>query len=199
MKLFLFKTLSNLFHPLNSMVWAVVVLVLFTPLQYLNPVALTYLVAEAILYTFLIPVGAIYLLYRFKQIQDLALRDRKDRILPLALQCVAMFVLVQVYSWQGMPAWALGFFKGGFVLLVVAFFVSMKWKISGHAAGNAALTTAAFVLYYRFPFMVPFVLPVAALVLTGWICSIRLYLGRHTLGQVAAGALVGCVSILLFS
>jgi membrane-associated phospholipid phosphatase len=52
-----------------------------------------------------------------------------------------------------------------------------------------------FILYSLFPLTFPLWLPLLLVCLTGLLCSIRVYLGRHTMAQVIAGTLLGLAVI----
>ncbi len=157
-----------------------------------------FLVGEVSFYSMIVPSFIIIMLAHFGIVKNgVALRDRKDRIIPLGIQIGTYFIQALALQNQGLPSWALQFYYGAFLLALLAFVVSIWWKISAHAAGNAALATAWLVLYYRFPLLIPVYMPILWIVLTGLVCSIRLYLGRHTLGQVSAGALAGILCMLL--
>lgn len=196
MKERILQTIANTFHPMFSLMWATVILLYYSPLLMLSSSAKWTLFGEVALMSFVMPMVLIYWLYKMGKVADMALHDRQDRKIPLIAQVCYMLVLVNVLKYQGLPNWALHFYQGGVALSVVAWIVSIKWKISGHAMGNAAITTAVFILYCRYPLLVPFALPIGFLVLTGLIGSIRLYFNRHTLGQVAAGALAGSLCML---
>lgn len=198
MKVKIFQFISNLFHPLLSMTWATAFLLLFTPLVVLPSGVRWFLLLEVAFYSMVVPSLIIILLSYMGVVKNgVALRDRKDRIIPLGVQIITYALQAYALQQQGVPSWGLQFYKGAFLLALVAFVVSIWWKVSAHAAGNAALTTALFVLYFRFSQMMPIELPLLWLVLTGLVCSIRLYLGRHTLAQVSVGSLVGAMCMLL--
>ncbi|MBO6012127.1 MAG: hypothetical protein J6P82_01230 [Bacteroidales bacterium] len=190
--------ISNFFHPLLSMIWATILLVHFTPLKMLPVGHRWYLVGQVAFYSMIVPSLVILLLSMFGIVKNgVALRDRKDRIIPLGTQVLTYAIQAAVLQSQGLPFWATQFLKGAFLLALVAFVVSFWWKISAHAAGNAALATSMLILYSRFPMLMPLWLPLLLIVLAGLVCSCRLYLGRHTLGQIGAGALAGAVCMLL--
>ncbi len=191
------QLISNVFHPLLSMVWATVVLLMCSPAKFLPWSIKGFLLAEVAFYSLIVPSLIIILLARFGVVKNgVALRDRKDRILPLGIQVATYTVQVIALRAQGLPEWALQFYKGALLLAFLTFVVSMWWKISAHASGNAAIATALLVLYCKFPVFMPLWLPLFWIVVTGLVSSIRLYLNRHTLAQVACGALAGTVCIL---
>jgi membrane-associated phospholipid phosphatase len=192
------QLISNVFHPLLSMVWATVILLFCSPVKFLPWGVKGFLLAEVAFYSLIVPSLIIILLARFGIVKNgVALRDRKDRILPLAIQVGTYTIQVMALQAQGLPRWALQFYWGALLLAWLTFVVSMWWKISAHASGNAAIATALLVLCCRFPSYMPLALPLFWIVITGLVCSIRLYLNRHTLAQVACGALAGMVCILV--
>ncbi|MDO4496860.1 MAG: hypothetical protein Q4B58_03355 [Bacteroidales bacterium] len=198
MKRKLAQTFVNLFHPMLALPWAALLLITFTPMCMLRSSAKWTFIGEVMLYSVLLPLVLAVILYKMKMVKDVALHDRKDRIIPLLAQIIFLVVLEITLQWQALPLWALSIFKGGILLAVIACAVSFFWKISGHAMANGALATIAFVLYFEFPLMMPLCIPLVLLVTLGLVCSLRLYLKRHTLAQVAAGALAGCLSMLVF-
>lgn len=198
MKLTVIKTISNLFHPLLSMPWAAVLILLFSPYCLLPLWSKFLLLSEVLLFCLILPCLVIYLLSRCGVVKNgVALRDRSDRVVPLFVQfllCVAQAMTLQN---QGLPYWALFCFWGGAILTFVFFVVTFWWKISGHSAGNAALAVTSLILFYHFPNIVPSWLLIGTIVITGGVGSIRVYLERHTMAQVVVGALAGAVCMLL--
>lgn len=173
-------------------------LVLFTPLQMYSLGYKAAVVLMTMNMTMVLPTVTIWLMMKFGIVKGgFALRDRADRKWPLIFMFMYCLLLVSMMRLIHLPVWALLFYVGAVVLMAIVGLVSQFWKISGHASGNAALTTAAFMLYGFFPLVVPFVLPIALLALTGLVSSIRLYLDRHTPAQVYWGAFVGCISMIL--
>lgn len=194
----LIQPISNLFHPLLSMSWATVMLVLFSPLNMLPAYVRAFMVAEVTFFSFILPCLLIVLMCKLGIVKNgFALRDRKDRIIPLGIQMLLYWVQYLALSNQGLPEWALVFYKGACLLSVFFFVVTIWWKMSGHAGSNAALATAALILYYEFPMVTPLALPILLIIVTGAVGSIRIYLGRHTLEQVSIGALAGSLSMII--
>jgi len=190
--------ISNLFHPLLSLTWAAILLVVFSPMKMLPVANRLMLVGEVCLYSFVIPCLIIILLSRFGVVKNgVALRDRRDRVLPLSVYMVLCFIQAHLLSRQGLPDWAIYLFWGGAALSVIFVIVTFWWKISGHAAGNTSLAVGALLLYYQFPSIVPFFVPILLILVAGGVSSIRLYLDRHTPAQIAAGALAGALCMLL--
>lgn len=197
MKQHIVQFISNLFHPLLSLTWAMLLLVLFSPLAVLPFRLKCFLVGEVCFYSFIVPCLIIILMAKVGIVKNgVALRDRKDRVIPLSVYMVLCFLQAYLLGLQQLPAWALYLFWGGAALSVIFVVVTFWWKISGHAAGNTSLAVGALLLYYQFPNVVPFIIPISLIVISGGISSIRLYLGRHTPAQIAAGTLAGALCML---
>ncbi len=197
MKQHIVQTISNFFHPLLSLTWAMVLLVLFSPLQMLPIDIRLLMVGEVFFYSFLLPSLIIILMAKVGIVKNgIALRDRKDRVLPLSVYMILCFVQAYILSRQGLPSWALNLFWGGAALSVIFVIVTFWWKISGHAAGNTSLAVGAMILYFYFPAIIPFFIPILLIVIAGGVSSIRLYLGRHTSAQIAIGSLAGALCMV---
>jgi len=197
MNLRIVQFISNFFHPLLSLTWAMALLVVVSPLKMLPLYYRLFLVGEVCFYSFIVPCLTIILMSKVGIVKNgVALRDRRDRFLPLFVYMVLCFVQVYLLGEQGLPEWALCLFWGGALLSVVFVIVTFWWKISGHAAGNASLAVGALLLYYQFPTVIPFFAPILMIIISGGVSSIRLYLGRHTPAQIAAGSFAGAICMI---
>lgn len=194
----LWQIISNVFHPILSMVWATLIVIYFSPIVNFPEDARWALLIWVALFSFLVPMLLIGVLSAIGIVKHgVALHDRKDRFVPLFVQILCMLGLVISLMRMGVFGWLMHFYWAAFFVVVACFLINLFWKVSAHAAGNAAIATACFVLYYANPLFVPLILPLGYLILTGLICSIRLYLGRHSFGQVVVGFAVGVTCTLL--
>ncbi len=194
----LIQSLSNIFHPLLTLTYAALVICLFTSMWALPFQIKLWFVGMVALYTLVMPALVITLLHITHFIGHWALRDRRDRMVPFFTNFVCYLVNAIVLTRMGfLPDWVLMPYYGSVILTFVAWIVSWKWKISAHASANAAGATYFLMLSYFFPDTMPLWLSLFMVVEVGIVCSTRVYLGRHTLGQVAAGTLLGIFSILL--
>lgn len=195
---YLWQMISNVFHPILSMVWATLIVIFFSPIAMFPENARWALLVWVALFSFLIPTLLIGVLSAIGVVKHgVALHDRKDRFVPLGIDALCLLCLVFSLMRMGVFGWLIHFYWAAFFVVAACFLINLFWKVSAHAAGNAAITTACFVLYYANPLFVPLILPLGYLILTGLICSIRLYLGRHSFGQVAVGFSVGVIGTLL--
>ncbi len=194
----LVQSLSNIFHPLLVLTYTALVICFFTRMKVLPFQVKAWFTGMVFLYTLILPVLIITLLHVTNVIGHWALRDRRDRMLPFFTNFVCYLVNAIVLTRTGfLPDWVLMPYYGSVILTFVAWIVSWKWKISAHASANAAGATFFLMLYFYFPESMPLWLPLFAIIVVGAVCSTRVYLGRHTLGQVAAGTLLGICSMLI--
>lgn len=194
----LVQSVSNIFHPLLVLTYTALVICLFTRMQALPFQVKAWFVGMVFLYTLVLPVLIITMLHVTNLIGHWALRDRRDRMVPFFTNFVCYLINAIVLTRTGfLPDWVLMPYYGSVILTFVAWIVSWKWKISAHASANAAGATFYLMLFFYFPETMPLWLALAAVVVVGMVCSTRVYLGRHTLGQVGAGTLLGICSMLL--
>ena len=192
----LLQTFSNVFHPLLMLTYAALVICAFTSLSVLPFALKAYFVGKVFFYTVLLPVLAITLMHVFHRVGHWALRDRRDRMLPFTVNFISYSLnAYSLWSDGFLPNWVLMFYYGSVILTFVALIVSFWWKISAHASADAAFATMALITYFYFPETMPLWLSLCSIVIVGAVCSIRIYLGRHTLAQVSWGALLGVFSM----
>ena len=150
--------------------------------------------------TCILPIVFIALLHNFKVIRDKRLDERAERSIPyvFAILCyvAAYFYLNHIHA----PQWFSAFMAGGALACAVSFVVNLKWKISAHMAGMAGIVALLFELHSPTNRLEAFDLSWIlwlSILLAGVLGSSRMVLGRHTLGQVLAGAVNGLVCIKL--
>ena len=74
--------------------------------------------------------------------------------------------------------------------------INRWWKISVHSAGIAGLVAMQLhLLLYDYSLPSTFAWLLVAVALAGMLGSARIWLGRHTLGQVLAGYAVGFCAV----
>lgn len=182
------------------MTYSTMLLCFVTPLLFLPIGIKLFLILEVFFYTFVIPLLTIWILYKLKLVSHWALRDRRDRNVPLLANLLAYVICVISVSRHGfLPLWALIPYYGSVCIALVSWVVSFWWKISGHALALSGMMTVSWIWYFMFQgIFVPLYIPMILLILLGLLCSIRVYLGRHTLAQVYTGSLVS-VAIMYIS
>jgi len=130
----------------------------------------------------LTPLLYLVWLVRRGRVTDLDVQLRRQRTGPLVftLACAGVAWLVLVLGAAPSPMVALG----GAVLLQLAviFAITLRWKISVHSAAAAGVSTLIWSLMGT---------PLPLLIAVPLIAWSRVRLGRHTVAQTVAGALLG--------
>jgi len=184
----------------------VVVLFFFAP-PLLQPVSaesiLPVLLAVFIL-TFLIPMFSVVMLKITKSISSIKLEKRQERIMPFLFIAIYYGLTTYLFAFRlRLSEVVVVIFAAiSFVIFVVAL-ISVKYKISAHAAGAWGVTGFLTALHYKFP-GIHLLWPLAiSFIISGAISSSRLALNSHTPGEVNFGALLGFVisfgSIFIFT
>ena len=193
----LMQSISNVFHPLLVLTVTAIVICIFTPMSIYPLQVKLFFVGEVFFYSLFMPALSITLMHVFHLVGHWALRDRRDRALPFLVNFICYSMNLYALHHTGfIPQWVLSIYWASVILTFIAWIVSFWWKISAHASADAAGATAFLILHYWFPLTMPLWLGLAAVIIVGFVCTTRLYLGRHTLAQVAAGSLLGICTML---
>lgn len=200
------KTLATvityLFHPLLMATYGCL-LVFFglsnTIYAVFTPLKLKLVITTIVfVFTFLLPILNLLILYKLKYVSSLSIEDRNQRTFPLILTSVCyfgLFYMVQDFSiWPAIKLFVLG---GGICILFTAI-INIWWKISAHMIGIGGMfgVLVALGVFMQLPLLV--VISICVL-LSGIIGFARLYLESHTHNQVYAGFAFGSITqFLLF-
>ena len=149
--------------------------------------------------TGVIPMTAIWALWRFGYVKDPGLNNRSERTVPYIVTLVCYLVCAFYLYKAHAPEWLWSFPAGGAIAIAICMPVNFRWKISGHMAGMGGIVAVAFRIAagsYYISAIWPWL--AATVILAGCIATSRIILGRHTLMQTIAGFAVGfsCVYIL---
>lgn len=192
------SALSIIFSPLLMATYGVALAMVLSFLCFIPAATKLTVILETFLATTAIPVIGIFILSRLKVISDPKLNERRDRTFPYLIETACFIGLAVYLNHINAPAWLSLFLIGGAVALVVLTVVNRWWKISGHATGMGGLCALVFYLMLsgnsiydlQWEFLV-------VVLLAGLVCSSRVILGRHTLGQVTAGFFNGFLWVIL--
>lgn len=137
-------------------------------------------------------IPALYIIYQFKTgaIHDLHMRRRRERNRPFVLGVTTALVAWALLTIFGAPQPFQRLALFDVVLLSLIAIINVWWQISIHGAAIVGAVTISGVV---------FGLPVAIwasplVLLVAWA---RLYLGRHSVRQMVAGAIVGVLVALV--
>lgn len=145
---------------------------------------------------FVFPMLAVLLLKKLGMIDDIGLNGRKERLIPYIITVCCLAATGCFLHIKGAPLWVVMFYAGGSLAALINMAVNFRWKISAHAAGIAGIAAMLIQITKEgFPAPGMTLWIVGTIILSGILCSARVWLGRHTLLQVLAGSAVGFLCV----
>ncbi len=192
--------LSWVLVPLMMPLYGLLLVFNLSILHFMAPASKWAFILVTIGITIVLPGVLIYLLKRIGLIKDIGLNGRKERLIPYIISIVSMGGLGWFMMTKGAPMWLVMFFIAGGVAGVVNTIVNFWWKISAHSAGIAGIVALIIRISsegYSLPQTQTWL--VISIIAAGLLGSARIWQGRHTLGQVLCGYLVGFTSVLLMT
>ena len=120
---------------------------------------------------------------------DIDIPERKDRNYPLIIAILSYFIGAAVLYAVNAPIITTILMFCYFSNTLIVFFINLYWKISIHAMGVAGPTVALIYVFGPIGAVFAAIIPVVM-----WS---RVYLKRHTVGQVVTGALLGFILTIL--
>ena len=185
---------STLFHPLLMVTYGMLIALNFTLLKYVFFMQKIVLVGGAFFFSALMPALLIGSMVWKKRISDYDVDKKEERFFPYLIMLAVLAATFVFFMLASAPYWLLGVIAGSFVALCVAMAINKYWKISAHGIGIGGITGAIFSIAPLLDIN-PLYLFIPALLASGLVCSSRIVLNKHTLGQVAGGFLLGfCLS-----
>ena len=150
--------------------------------------------------TAVVPALVVALLKWKGYVSDMGLNNQKERPVPYAVVCLTYLLLAWCFRTAHFPEWICLFMCGAALATEISLIVNVWWKISAHLAAMGGLIG----LMLRIVADLDGVGNVLAVTLTvilaaGLVGSSRVWLGRHTVGQVFAGALNGALCVYIIS
>ncbi len=188
---------SGVFIPLLVPTYAFAMALWVSPLAVL-PERIRFLSSLVIfLITTLPPLATILFLMRKGKVKDVAINDPKDRPIPYLVTIICYFIAALfLRKW---PHWLPMFFTGAAFVAIIANMITLKWKISAHAASMGGFTSLLIYIgihHLNVVMIIPWI--AVAIFCSGAVGSARIYLERHTPAQVYAGWGLGLIVTYLF-
>lgn len=150
--------------------------------------------------TCFVPLIVIYILLRVGHIESLQMYHKSERIIPYAIEFLALGAMAIFFVAKGAPAWIWTMFCGGAAIAIVNLAVNFGMRISSHCSAMAALVAALIVIeQYGIPQTPLFWWIVGSVFFAGLTGTLAIIRGRHTLAEVLAGYATGFLGIILFS
>lgn len=183
-----------IFSPLLLPTYCMAVAMWITPLKELPERARLWSTMMVFLITSLIPMAIILGLIKSGHIHNFDITRRRERVIPLiAIGLCYLAAGIYLYRLHA-PQWLAMLYFGGCVITFLYSIISPIWKISGHSSGMGTLIGMFVwitVNHLTEISMMPWIS--IAILLTGIVGSARVYLNKHTVSQVIAGATISSI------
>ncbi|MCC8117821.1 MAG: hypothetical protein LIP09_03610 [Bacteroidales bacterium] len=188
------KTLSGVFSPLLVPTYACAVAFWITPLSYL-PERTRLLVSIIIfLLTAALPMAAIIFMIKIGKVSDAAISNKRERGIPYVVTSLSYLAAAAYLGFQHAPHWLTFFFAGACFACLLALVINTGWKISAHATTMGGLCGMMLFIAFNNLGVVWMMWWISGVfLLTGAVCSARLFLHRHSPAQVYAGWIMGII------
>lgn len=179
---------SHALHPLLIPTYSYILLYIFyiSPVFPLGTAYFILLLSAFLIFTFLLPASIIYIMYRKKMISSLHLSNRKERPLPYMASIACLWGSTWLFDKIAVVEDFLFIVHNTFFLLVAAFLVNYRFKISAHMLGMGALTAYVYLLYRQQNNNLLFVLS-SIIITSGFVAHSRLFLKEHSFFEVILG------------
>lgn len=185
--------ISLIFSPFYLPVMAFVFLFFFSYLSYATWTYSLEVIGMVYLFTVLLPKLGIFVYRRLNGWTRHHLSRRERRIVPYILSIASYAILLGLMDYLRMPRFTLGIVAGALGIQITCAVINPWMKVSTHAAASGgligALTAFAMMLHFN-----PTPWLCIGILLSGVVCTARLVLRQHTLGELGLGVAVGIVN-----
>lgn len=193
------RIVSVICHPLFLPTWVMALLLKISPDLFFGLDAKQQLlrVITVAYTTITFPLLTVFLLWRLGFVENMYMRDQKERYVPLIASMLFYFWVFWLFHKQFQAHAALQvFLLAVFLSTVITFLFNLFSKVSMHTAAFGVLS--AFAIYMAWQgIQGAVILVVLSVFLTGIVASVRLYLKEHTPAQIYSGIGIGVVAVLL--
>lgn len=191
---------STIFSPLLVPTYGMILASFLSVLAILPSTVLWTTISITFIMTCVVPASGIYALYKSGIVKDPGLNDQNERAIPYLLTILCYGGCAFFLYRAAAPMWLVMFFAGGAVAIIVNILVNIKWKISAHAASMGGLVALMFRLAASHMALYDMNVWISAsVIMAGIVMTSRVYLQRHTLMQVIAGAANGFICVWFMS
>lgn len=150
--------------------------------------------------TCLVPVLSFAVLRRVGGIKSYWLFSSGERIVPYVVEIMALGGTTLFFIFKGANAWIWTIFCGATAVALVDFILNFRMRVSTHSSAMAALVAALIVINnYGMPQHSLFWWVVGAVVFAGYVGTVAILYGKHTIWEVLTGYAVGFLGVMLFS
>ncbi len=181
---------SYIFHPLFVPIYAVLFF-FYLLIPYYEYTTFYIVLFQVVIITILVPLTFYYLLLSVGAVDSVMLEKKKQRIIPLILHAILLYVLINktitINSFSLLHCFFLASIVSTFFALILVF---LSIKASLHMIGITALTAFVLILSYSLQIRLIGVLSLL-FVVCGIVASSRLYMKAHTNMELFIGCFIG--------
>lgn len=190
------KSISFIFHPLPIPLVGVAFYFLVSPRFTPEEVIYAKLISLAIL-TIILPILIYFLLKTLGKVQSVYLKTTNERILPLALNCVIILIVLLRILTQTLFIELYFFFVGILISTMACLILAiLKFKASIHMIAVSGLFMFFIVLSIHFSININEILALMSII-TGAVATSRLHLKAHNYKELIMGFFVGVMPQLI--
>ena len=186
------RVLSAVFNPFYLPTVGLIALFTFS---YLSLLPLSYKIVVlglVYIFTILLPTVLISLYCRRHRCSLIDLGQRERRMVPYVISILSYFICVYIMESMHIPHFMASILIVALMIQIICSIVNVWWKISTHTAAIGGVEGAIVAFSIIFGFNPVFWICVAIIV-AGMLGTSRMILRQHSLSQVVAGFLLGCI------
>lgn len=179
-------------HPLFMPVYAVLLIFEFNPyinFQMPKSVQLIVLIILSI-FTILLPFLTAIVLHRLGVVKSIYMKTAEERKWPFLLSVLWYYLGFELLTNISLPTSLFLLMIGAITVVLIAHFITLRWKISVHMLGIGGVIGAMIGLSQRFQFN-HFYIIIVLFFVAGLIGYARLKTNSHNYRQVYAGFVIG--------
>lgn len=190
---------SDVISPMLVPTYAMVAAMTLTPLYVLPASPKIWATIGVAFITAIIPITFILVLLRMGKVSDPSISNQKERTAPFCAVILCYIGAAFFVRLLHAPYWIQNFYLAAAMVSAISLLINQWWKISAHTGAVGGLAAIIFWLVQKGLIVhAPMLWLYAAFLLAGIVAWARLYLYKHTLMQIFAGALLGFGIELLF-
>ena len=187
------KLLSYVLHPIFMpiiVLYIVIQNIEFFDILFYNYTIPLYLIIGV--FTIFFPLITILISYKYKKISSIEMKSKEERNTPMFYIIIFMIIGFSLFkSISQISTYLTSVYLSSIIILIVAFLITKKWKISLHLLGIGVATGTFISLNYIFGGLFYWI--IFFIFLSGCLGFSRLNLKAHTLSQIYVGFLLGCL------
>jgi hypothetical protein len=190
------RIVSVIFHPLNAPTLGLIFI--FTSGTYVSllPFEAKKLITLVVfINTLVLPLIMIPLFQRLGIIKSIHMADHRERLVPIVFTLIPYAFSFYFLRKLPIPGVVPVYMLAASITLVLTLMVTIWWKISIHMVGMGGITGLVFAFSFFFH-IDALAIQVLAVFFSGIVAWARLSLKAHSPGQVYAGFILGCITMV---